>query len=158
MNMKYIIIIIGFLVVVIVLGYLGFLGRESVPQESTVPTQVNLPINTDSAKLETQTDDQNSIVVKVTPLAFGKNLDTWKFKVVFDTHSESLDGDLLTTTILTDSEGKVSKPTVWEGSPAGSHHREGIISFDGSNVNPDKVTMQIRLSEDDVRSFVLTLP
>ena len=93
---------------------------------------------------ETKTDEQPPIIIKVTPVEFGKHFQTWKFRVVFDTHSGSLDDDLLRVVVLADDNGNDYRPTAWEGAGAGGHHREGTLLFEAINPIPLYVELKIK--------------
>ena len=92
---------------------------------------------------ETKTDEQPPIIIKVTPVEFGKHFQTWKFRIVFDTHSGSLDGDLLTAVVLVDETGKEFPPIAWEGDGPGGHHREGVLVFDP--ISPAQSSVEIKI-------------
>src|SRR3990167_8774345 len=49
---------------------------------------------------ETKTDEQLPVTVAVTPVELGKNVAIWKFDITLDTHSGSLDDDMLTSAAL----------------------------------------------------------
>ena len=107
---------------------------------------------------ETKTDEQLPVTVAVTPVELGKNVGTWKFNIVFDTHSGSLDDDMLTVAALVDDRGNTYQPKTWEGAGPGGHHREGVLSFDAIRPAPSVVELIIRnvggISE---RSFTWSL-
>jgi hypothetical protein len=69
---------------------------------------------------------------------------TWKFQVVFDTHSGSLDDDLLTVASIVDDRGNAYQPTVWEGPGSGGHHREGALTFEAINPVPSYLELKIK--------------
>ena len=114
---------------------LGEAGEASPQAE-----QQNVPQN----QWETKTDDQSPVTVTVTPLELGKDAQAWKFDIVFDTHSGSLDDDLLIAAVLIDDNGAAYQPTAWEGSGPGGHHREGVLVFDVISPTPSQVTLKIK--------------
>lgn len=93
---------------------------------------------------ETKSDDQPPVTVKVTPLELGKDAATWKFNIVLDTHSGSLDDDMLAAAVLLDDAGNRYQPAAWEGAGPGGHHREGVLVFDPINPAPSRVTLTIK--------------
>ncbi len=119
--MKYLNMFLIGLVVLVVAFFVMFRDRPDP----------NLQQQTNKSLFETQASEQGSVSIKVTPegLSEGKG----KFKIVFDTHSVELDQDLLQIAVLTDDQGNIYKPTRWEGSGPGGHHREGALVFDSIN-------------------------
>lgn len=93
---------------------------------------------------ETKSDDQPPVTVKVTPVELGADRETWKFQIVFDTHSGSLDDDLLAVASLVDDKGNMYRSTVWEGPEPGGHHREGVLVFEAINPAPSYVELKIK--------------
>jgi len=93
---------------------------------------------------ETQADDQLPVTIKVTPIEFGKSVNIWKFDIAFDTHTGSLDDDLLRVVTLSDDKGNVYQPISWEGPGPGGHHREGILIFNAVIPAPSYVELKIK--------------
>lgn len=93
---------------------------------------------------ETKTDDQQPVTISVTPVEFGKGVETWKFQVVFDTHSGSLDDDPTQIAVLMDDNGNTYKPIAWEGPGPGGHHREGALVFNPVYPTPAYVELKIK--------------
>ncbi len=93
---------------------------------------------------EAKTDDRPPVSITVKPTEFGKDAITWKFDVVFDTHSESLDQDPTQVTVLVDDKGNVYQPSAWLGSGPGGHHREGTIVFNPIQPLPTYVELKIK--------------
>jgi hypothetical protein len=135
--MKYLLyIIIGLAVVAII--YFGIFNREQNSQRT------EQPLNTTQGSLETKTDNQLLVTIKVTPVEFGKEAKIWKFHVVFDTHSGSLDDDPLQVAVLVDDKGNTYQPTAWEGPGPGGHHREGILIFNALIPIPSSVELKVK--------------
>ncbi len=148
--MKYL-FYIGVGAAAVALFYFGVGNRgELQPQSpSTVPPQPNnqqsgQPVSVAPGGWETRTDDTPPVVVSVTPLAFGKDAAVWKFDVVFDTHSGSLDDDVLAAASLADASGTAYQPLAWEGPGPGGHHREGVLVFDAIDPLPQYVELSIK--------------
>src|SRR3989338_624153 len=88
------------------------------PQVQPTSTQIDL---------QALSDDQNTVTFDVDPLPFNVN-DPVKFDVSMNTHSVALDFDpAKISTLIVD--GKEIKPTIWEGSGPGGHHRSGVLTF-----------------------------
>lgn len=136
--------IISILVLVIVVVSVGFLivSRERPSSETPRAKVTSGDVNT--KKWETRVDDQLPVTVEVTPIEFGKNVGVWKFAVVFDSHSVSLDDDPLKVATLFDDEGNSYQPTDWEGPGPGGHHREGVLVFEAINPAPPYVELKIK--------------
>lgn len=130
--MKY--IQIGFvgLIILAFLLFLVFRGQSG----SHSPQQIEKPL------FETRADEQGSVTIKVTPEGiFGGQ---GKFRIVFNTHSVDLNQDLLETAVLMDDQGNTYKPTRWDGSGPGGHHREGTLVFDSINSAASSVELHLR--------------
>lgn len=119
-------------------------GKSFVKQRSEDGQQTDQPVNGAQGNWETKTDDRPPVTIKVTPVEFGKGAETWKFQVVFDTHSGSLDNDLLAAASLADDKGNVYRPVAWEGPGPGGHHREGVLRFTPLSPTPPTITLNIR--------------
>jgi len=124
------------------LFYSGAFGsRQKLPAERVEqPTQTG----TATGQWETKTDDQPPVTIRVTPVELGKDAKTWKFQIVFDTHSGNLDDDVLVAATLANDKGNVYKSTAWEGPGPGGHHREGILIFNTINPLPPFVELKIK--------------
>jgi hypothetical protein len=75
------------------------------------------------------------VTVKVTPNNISPDAGVWSFAVVFDTHSQDLNDDLMTTARGSD-DGREFNPLTWRGAPAGGHHREGTLELPRRNPQP----------------------
>ena len=132
--------------------YFGIFNREqSQPSnnplrqsDSEASQQTEQPANTVQDNWDTKIDDQPPVTIKVTPVEFGKDTETWKFQVVFDTHSGSLDQDPTKVMSLTDDNGNTYQPSAWEGAGPGGHHREGVLIFNAINPVPLNVELKIK--------------
>ncbi len=112
--------------------------------ESNASQQAQEPVSTAQSEWETKTDEQPPVTIAVTPIEFGENEALWKFDITLDTHSGSLDNDLLAIATLVDSQGNVYQPISWEGPGPGGHHREGVLIFEAINPLPPYVTLVIK--------------
>src|SRR3989344_4249305 len=131
--MKY----ISYALVVLALGlstYFVFFNAK--PEQGEAPKAV-------AGEWETKINSEPPVTVKVTPVEFGKDARTWKFDIVLDTHSGSLDVDLLQAVLLADDTGNTYKPISWEGPGPGGHHREGVLLFDAIAPFPSYVELHV---------------
>ena len=93
-----------------------------------------------------------AVTVKVTP----RNLEgaTWEFDVVFDTHTQELNDDLVKTAALVAADGSEIAPLEWKGAPPGGHHRAGVLRFKAPHPAPSVVLLKIaRPAEAKPRVF-----
>ena len=95
------------------------------------------------AAFERQSSQENKVRVDVVPIALvlGKPV---KFEVRMNTHSVSLDQNIVDISILKDDLGQEYLPVNWNGSPAGGHHRSGVLEFLLLKGNPSSVTLVIQ--------------
>lgn len=125
--------------------YIFFMQNTPIPTNQT---------ETSKQQWETKTDDQPPVTVKVTPVELGKDAQTWKFDIAFDTHSGSLDQDPIKVISLSDDKGNSYQPIIWEGSGPGGHHREGALIFNSIQPAPKYVELKIKdVSGIDERTF-----
>lgn len=143
----------------------AFLHEERVVGRPTIALLVlfvavsvaGLPLPSLAQQASQQVNKEGQVTVQVTPVLLAPAAETWRFKVVFDTHSVALDQDLLAITAL-DAGGSERKPLAWEGSPPGGHHREGELVFKAVNPVPSSVSLKIRnVGPVPERSFTWSL-
>lgn len=153
MNRSKQIILIG---VIVVGGMLAYYRNR--PSEQQAPT-VNVPTRQDgtNSNWPTKSDDQAAVNVTVTPLELSPQAKEWKFDVGMNTHSVTLDQDMLKVAILLDDRGNEYKPLLWEGDPAGGHHREGVLVFSSIISAPKSVELKISGIGGVERSFIWRL-
>ena len=120
MNTK-IIIIVGILLVGAIVGSSVFGKKQTPPQ---VKKQQGMQVS-----LGSQINSEGSVEVEVTPVEISDTSDSWRFKIVLNTHSVELDQDLTKVVLLIDSKGDKYQPLSWDGAPPGGHHREGVLTF-----------------------------
>lgn len=105
-------------------------------------------------QLAQQKDVANGVTVAVTPEGFAPDARSWNFAVVFDTHTQDLADDLMSSALLRDAKGTEFKPVAWDGPPPGGHHRQGLLRFAPIVPQPDSVELRIkRQGEDAPRVF-----
>ncbi len=129
-------------VIIVTLIYVGSVMRNQ--EKSGNDLQVEEQTNLMQGNWETQTDNQSPVVIKITPVELGKDAEVWRFRIVFDTHSGDLDDDLLSMVSLIGDDGSVYKPTAWEGSEPGGHHREGVLVFKA--IQPAPVFIELKVT------------
>lgn len=99
--------------------------------------QINLPKARKNIAAENSTSDpyaskefdQGNVTVVVKPISLSADLPP-QFDVVFDTHTEELDFDVEKISKLMDDLGNEYGKANWNGTPAGGHHRKGVLTFD----------------------------
>ena len=140
--MKFKIIFISLLVVAVT--GIGFLiaSQESSSFKTPSPQVSSDDVNT--KKWERKSDTQVNITVEVTPTNLLPQSKEWKFKVVLDTHLDSLDQDMTKVAVLVDDQGKEYLPKAWTGDGSGGHHREGVLSFNAIVPIPNTVELRIK--------------
>lgn len=126
--------------IIIVAVFFGYYYLE-IYQKPVLKSTDNLTANT--VQWDTKTDSQPPVTVKITPVELGTDADVWKFKITFDTHSGSLDQDIVQVATLVDDKNNVYKPISWEGAGPGGHHREGVLIFDSIQPAPEYVELRI---------------
>ncbi|MDP2926739.1 MAG: hypothetical protein Q8N65_01205 [bacterium] len=131
----------------IILALVFLLYYYYQPQEQTLSPQNEQPEQSISAgrkQWETRSDDQPPVAIKVTPTELGRDAKQWRFNIVFDTHSGSLDDDPLAIATLIDDKNNIYQPNNWEGAGPGGHHREGVLIFEAINPAPAYVELKIK--------------
>jgi hypothetical protein len=121
-------------------------------KQSEQPTQDRDAVS--SLQSETKEHTGGNVTVVVAPINL-KPGEPPSFTVTFNTHSVILDFDIVRNATLTDDRGGTFDEPVWNGSPAGGHHRTGTLSF-SSPVSTDatSVTLSFRnIADVPVRTF-----
>lgn len=90
-----------------------------------------------------QSNNEKSVRVDVLPVQL-KIGEPMIFDVKMNTHSVTLNSDLVSGSSLLDNTGKEYKAVSWDGTPPGSHHRSGTLEFDALTGNPQSVTLMIK--------------
>lgn len=114
-----------------------FAGNPPQSNKTTVETQKQ---NT----LQSQTNSEGEITVKATPEKVSEDKKAWSFRILLDTHTGSIDEDLIKNATLVDNKGEKIMPIAWDGDPPGGHHREGVLVFDLFSQTPKSVTLILR--------------
>lgn len=128
------------LVIVIIAGATLFLSLNKTDLETP-------------ALLETQTNSEGSVTVKITPRISSEIA----FEVILDTHSEELNYDLTQAVTLKDETGQEYKPISWEGDPPEGHHRGGWLNFGPLAAVPKTLQLTVRqIGDAPERRFLWT--
>lgn len=93
------------------------------------------------AGLKPITTQEAAVAVKVTPRTLQGPV--WEFEVVFDTHSQDLQDDLLKSATLVAADGAPLPPLEWKGAPPGGHHRAGVLRFAAPQPAPARIEVRI---------------
>ena len=102
---------------------------------------VNLAV--DAAAYKTKSNKQNSVRVDVRPVQLLPG-EPAKFEIRMNTHSGDLSQDLVAVCTLKDNSGREYRPTSWDGSPPGGHHRSGVLEFAELGEGAESITLVIR--------------
>lgn len=136
----------GGLLVVILVAFL--LNNVSVNTNSKGADRSSktssLTMSADVNNLETQENSEGPVSVSVTPKSLDASSSIWNFEVSLNTHSGSIDTDLVTVSELIDDQGKSYKPISWEGSAPGGHHRSGALKFNLISPKPKSLELKIK--------------
>lgn len=136
MNTK-VIMIVG-VVLGLAIASLLIRGKKNVP-ETAKDLQQDVQFS-----FEPQTNSEGSVEVEVAPIEISNSSDSWQFRIVLNTHSVELNQDLTKVVTLYDDKGKEYKPSSWEGTPPGGHHREGILTFRSLIPRPSSITLVVK--------------
>lgn len=92
---------------------------------------------------EHQSNNVNSVRVDVVPvqLSLGKQA---KFEIRLNTHSVPLGYDLVAVSLLKDDQGREYSASAWNGSPAGGHHRSGVLEFPEIDKGAKSITLYLK--------------
>ena len=90
------------------------------------------------------TSNEGGVEITVTPINISKSSSEWSFGVSLTTHSGDLLEDMVEVSKLSFDSGKILKPTNWEGSPPGGHHRNGVLRFIGGSEIVSSFTLKIK--------------
>lgn len=101
--------------------------------------------------LAAQSSSAAGVTVKATPRTLPGG--AWEFEIVFDTHTQALNDDLLKTATLR-VDGKPLDAAGWQGDPPGGHHRKGVLKFAAADPRAQEIELRItRPGEPKPRSF-----
>lgn len=95
-----------------------------------------------------QTATIGNVTYKVTPKNLSRFSTSWDFEIALDTHTGSLDQDLVQQVRLSDNKAREYQATKWEGNPLGGHHREGVLRFQPLGSDVKSVTLKLNPGEN----------
>lgn len=122
-NQKF--IIIGLAIIIIGAAFYYVVSkRTSSPSTRQVGSE-----QSEQNTFSTQTLTDGTVTYKITPQNLAPTATSWDFDISLDTHTGSLDQDLVDIVRLVDDKGNKYKSTKWTGDPLGGHHREGTLEF-----------------------------
>lgn len=136
-NARDIVIVLAIIIVALVFIAFAFLndgGANAISNDGQSLQAAN--------KLETKTNEGNGISIDVTPVIISEKL--VEFEVVITTHTGSLDFDVDKISILEDAKGSKYTPLLWEGSPSGGHHRNGVLKFPELKEKPISIKLTMK--------------
>jgi len=128
------ILLFGILLIVLVLAF--YVISASLPKNKNQNNQNN--INFKNSNFQPLTSSKNNVEFQVTPLSPSE------FQIAINTHSVELDFDPAEISTLHDDLGNIYKPTAWDGSAAGGHHRNGVLKFPEINKNAKSIKLVIK--------------
>ncbi len=153
-NTKYQALLIGLLLIVLAAILKDSFSININSKSASSPSNVTNPTQSINSTLETEENTEGPVSVTVTPLSLENGSPTWNFEIALNTHSGSIDADLVTVSKLVDDNGKSYKPVSWEGSPPGGHHRNGVLKFNPISPKPKFIELKIKdIGEVPERSF-----
>ena len=97
----------------------------------------------DASAYKTKSNKKNSVRVDVRPVQLLPG-EPAKFEIRMNTHSGDLSQDLVAVCTLKDNNGREYRPTSWDGSPPGGHHRSGVLEFSELGDGAESITLVIR--------------
>jgi hypothetical protein len=106
-----------------------------------VAVAVGLAVDAGAYEMRTNKEKRVRVDVKPVQLTPGQPA---KFEVQMNTHSETLEEDMVAVSSLKDNAGHVYQATAWQGSEPGGHHREGVLEFPKLEDNTESITLIIR--------------
>lgn len=136
----------GFILAALLLAAAGFFlwtllsfTDKQTPASNNAEPQNSAAI---AVQYEAKSDSQGGVEIEIRPLNLGSS--TWTFDFGINTHSGSLDADILKIVSLTDDRGDTFIPTAWNGPGPGGHHRDGALAFAPITPQPSSITVIVR--------------
>ena len=97
----------------------------------------------DASAYKTKSNKENRVRVDVRPVQLLPG-EPAKFEIRMNTHSGDLSQDLVAVCTLKDNSGREYRPTSWDGSSPGGHHRSGVLAFSELGEGAESITLVIR--------------
>lgn len=154
------IVLLGIVLVVMIAGLAFMLQKSRQTSAQALPQidPLSIQLSPKTGGLwETKADTQAKIGVEVTPVNLSATSSEWMFDIAMNTHSDSLDADIIKIAALTDDSGNTYQPFKWEGDPAGGHHRAGLLSFKTIAPMPKTIILEISSIGEVERVFTWDL-
>ena len=128
------------IILIIVTGLIAACNTAAAQPETAQSQSGASPLFT------TQSNDEQSVTIEVTPLNLPDGGSSLDFEVAFETHSVDLGFDPAAISVLRDDQGREYPAIAWEGAAPGGHHRSGVLRFQ----IPDNATDFIEVVIHDV--------
>lgn len=141
---KVTIIFVGLLLIVLAIKLMNSFSININSKSASSPSNVTSPTQSSNSSLESRENNEGPVVITVTPLNLKDNSSTWNFEIVLNTHSGSIDDDLVAVSELVDDQEKLYKPVSWEGDNPGGHHRTGVLKFNPISPKPKSIELKIK--------------
>lgn len=93
--------------------------------------------------LAPQVSKRDGVTVTVTPQDLSRQARSWTFAVVLETHTGTLDDDLVKSSSLL-VDGRRHAALDWQGAAPGGHHRKGVLRFAAVAPPPQSLELEIR--------------
>jgi hypothetical protein len=97
----------------------------------------------DVSAYELKSNRENGVRVDIKPLQLAPGQPV-KFEVRMNTHSKTLEEDMVAVSSLKDDTGRVYQAIAWQGSEPGGHHRKGVLEFPELEDYPKSIMLIIR--------------
>ena len=90
-----------------------------------------------------KSSNANMVRVDIIPEQLGAGQQA-KFNIRMNTHIVELRQDMVVVSVLRDDQGREYRPLSWNGSPAGGHHRNGVLEFPAIANGSKSVTLYLK--------------
>lgn len=124
----------------VLLFSVAFVGWMSAGLEVDGPRYVQAAQAT-IGKLETQTNREGLVTVKVTPKDISPEAKSWDFEITLETHTASIDQDMRRVAVLVDGSANPQQPLAWQPDPSGGHHLKGLLRFEPLSGSPEFLSL-----------------
>jgi hypothetical protein len=122
-----------------------------------IPFSFLVGLTIDAEAYKTKANSQNQVRVDVQPIQLFSGKPA-RFEIRMNSHSGDLGQDIVAVSTLKDNQGRKYRPTNWQGSPPGGHHRKGVLEFPALDGAPASITLVIRqIANVPERIFVWTV-
>jgi len=115
---------------------------DNVLSEDVVQSDISQNSSVPLRTYEGKTSSNGRVEIKIQPRVLSSG--ELGFDIEFDTHTGSLDQDVMKIVSLIDDRGNTILPVRWDGSPPGGHHRAGTLIFPRTMPQWTSVTVVVR--------------